>query len=68
MEDFLYYAPTKVVFGKETESKVGELIKEEGAGSVLVVYGGSSAKRSGLLDRVLQVLTLPGSGMSPWEV
>ena len=38
MEDFLYYAPTKVVFGKETESKVGELIKEEGAGSVLVVY------------------------------
>lgn len=39
MEDFLYYAPTKVVFGKETESKVGELIKEEGAGSVLVVYG-----------------------------
>lgn len=60
MEDFLYYAPTKVVFGKETESKVGELIKEEGAGSVLVVYGGSSAKRSGLLDRVFASLDAAG--------
>ena len=29
MEDFLYYEPTKVVFVKETDSIVGELIKEE---------------------------------------
>ena len=66
MEDFLYYAPTKVVFGKETESKVGELIKEEGAGSVLV----EAAAPNGPVcwTEFLQVLTLPGSGMSPWEV
>lgn len=36
MEEFLYYAPTKVVFGKGCESRVGELIKEEGTGSALV--------------------------------
>lgn len=60
MEDFLYYAPTKVVFGKGTESKVGELIREEGASSALVVYGGNSAKRSGLLDRVFESLDAAG--------
>lgn len=60
MEEFLYYAPTKVVFGKGCESRVGELIKEEGAGSALVVYGGSSAKKSGLLDRVFASLEAAG--------
>ncbi len=52
MQDFQYYAPTKVVFGRNMESKAGELIKSYGANKVLVVYGGGSARRSGLLDRV----------------
>ncbi len=60
MQDFLYYAPTKVVFGKNTEAKAGELIKEEGASKVMVVYGGNSAKRSGLLDRVFESLAASG--------
>ena len=29
MNDFNYYAPTKVVFGKGAEQKVGNLIKEQ---------------------------------------
>jgi alcohol dehydrogenase len=60
MYDFMYFAPTKVVFGKKAELKVGDLIKEEGASKAMVVYGGSSAKRSGLLDRVFESLTASG--------
>ena len=62
MQDFLYYAPTKVVFGKNTEAKAGELIKEEGASKVMVVYGGNSAKRSGLSTACLKAL--PQAGLS----
>ena len=29
MENFQYYAPTKVVFGKGTENKAGQLVKEQ---------------------------------------
>ncbi|MBR5509915.1 MAG: iron-containing alcohol dehydrogenase [Lachnospiraceae bacterium] len=52
MVNFEYYAPTQVVFGKDTELQTGKLVKEYGASKVLVHYGGSSAKKSGLLDRV----------------
>lgn len=60
MANFTYYTPTKVVFGRETEGLVGELVKEFGGSRVLVHYGGSSAVRSGLLDRVKQSLDLEG--------
>lgn len=52
MYNFNYYAPTKVVFGKDTEKKCGELVKEQGYKKVLIHYGGGSVKRSGLLDKV----------------
>lgn len=44
MEQFKYYAPTKILFGKNTEAEVGELCKTQGASKVLVHFGGSSAK------------------------
>ena len=50
MKDFIYYAPTRVVFGKSAEEKLPELIKDNGGSRVLVHYGGNSARRSGLLD------------------
>lgn len=50
MDAFNYHAPTKIVFGKNTENKVGQLVKKSGCKKVLVHYGGSSAKKSGLLD------------------
>ena len=56
MLNFQYFTPTKVVFGKEAELKVGSLVKEEGCKKVLVHYGGQSAKKSGLLDRVCEAL------------
>lgn len=60
MQNFTYYAPTQVVFGKNTESQAGELVKKYGGTKVLVHYGGGSVKRSGLLDRVCQSLEEAG--------
>lgn len=60
MDAFNYHAPTKIVFGKNTEKKVGQLVKKTGCKNVLVHYGGSSAKKSGLLDRVFASLTEAG--------
>ena len=60
MENFVYYAPTKVVFGKGTEGKTGKLIKEQGGSKVLVHYGSESARRSGLLDRIFRSLEEEG--------
>ncbi len=50
--DFTYYTPTKVVFGKNAESQVGTLVKQQGCKKVLLHYGSASAKKSGLIDRI----------------
>ncbi len=60
MFGFKYYTPTKVVFGKETEIKVAELIREFGGTKVLIHYGGGSVIRSGLLARVTKCLDEAG--------
>ena len=60
MDQFKYYAPTRILFGKNTEAEVGELCQAQGAGKVLVHFGGSSAQRSGLLDRICQSLQAAG--------
>ena len=52
MDNFTFYSPTKFVFGRDTESQAGELVKAYGGTSVLIHYGGGSAVRSGLIDRV----------------
>ena len=52
MNNFTYYTPTKVVFGRDTDKQVGQLVKEHNCKKVLIHYGGQSAKRSGLLDRI----------------
>lgn len=53
---FEYFSPTRVIFGKETEQQTGKLIREYGGSRVLVLYGGKSAVRSGLLDLVKESL------------
>lgn len=52
MNNFTYYTPTKVVFGKDTQNQVGELVSQMGCKKVLLHYGGQSAKKSGLLDQI----------------
>ena len=60
MKDFVYYAPTEVVFGEHSEERVASLIKKYGGTKVLVHYGGKSAVRSGLLDKICGLLSEGG--------
>ena len=60
MNNFVFYSPTEFVFGKDTEGQVGELSQKYGARKVMIVYGGGSAQRSGLLDRVKASLDKAG--------
>lgn len=60
MENFNYYTPTRMVFGRGTENQTGELVKQQGCRKVLVHYGGNSAKKSGLLDRIFRSLEEAG--------
>lgn len=60
MENFTYCTPTKYVFGRDAESHAAEELKNINVGRVLVVYGGGSVIRSGLLARVISVLDNAG--------
>ncbi len=60
MFDFEYFAPTRVVFGRGVEARTGRLVRELGVRRVLIHYGGQSAVRSGLLDRVAASLDEAG--------
>lgn len=60
MNNFVFYSPTEFVFGKATEMQVGALARKHGARKVMIVYGGGSVVRSGLLDRVKQSLQEAG--------
>ena len=60
MQNFEYYAPTRVVFGRGTEAETGRLVREQGGTKVLIHYGGGSAKRSGLLDAIAASLDAAG--------
>lgn len=60
MIDFTFYSPTEFVFGKNTEEKAGNLAKQYGAGKVLIMYGGASAVKSGLLEKVKNAIAAEG--------
>ena len=60
IKDFNFYTPTRVVFGREAEGKIGQLVKDNGGKRVLLHYGGGSAERSGLLDVVRHQLEQAG--------
>ena len=66
MFDFKYFTPTKVIFGRDTEGRVADLVREFGGKKVLIHYGGGSVIRSGLLDRVKR--TLDEAGISYVEL
>ena len=60
MHDFVYYTPTKIIFGKNTEQQCGGLIKAHKCHKVLIHYGGQSALRSGLVDKIKASLEAEG--------
>ena len=62
IKDFNYYVPTRVVFGRNSEEQLAGLVKAYGGTKVLIHYGGGSARRSGLLDKVSRLLDDAGIG------
>ncbi len=60
MNNFEFYTPTRMIFGKETHRQAGKIIREYGFKKVLLHFGGSSAKKSGLLDNVTADLEAEG--------
>ncbi|MGN0164386.1 MAG: iron-containing alcohol dehydrogenase [Candidatus Ornithomonoglobus sp.] len=56
---FKYFLPVNIIFGSGSVNKVGELTKPYGS-KALIVTGGSSAKKSGLYDRVKDSLNAAG--------
>ncbi len=60
MEQFSCYTPTKVIFGKDTQSQVGEVIKSYGFKKILFHYGSGSIKKSGLYDQIITSLNASG--------
>ncbi len=60
MENFEFVSPTHFVFGQNAEEKVGPMLAERGAKKVLVHFGGQSAIKSGLIDRVCASLGAAG--------
>ena len=60
MFPFKYYTPTRVLFGRDTELKVAEMIRTFGGTKVLIHYGGGSVIRSGLMKRVTATLDAAG--------
>lgn len=60
MENFEFFTPTRMIFGKDTHLQVGTIVKEYGFKKVLVHFGGASARKTGLLDTVLDALKAQG--------
>ena len=54
--NFTYYTPTKVIFGNDAEKNLGDLIKDNNCNKVLVVYGGKSVLKNGVLKKVTDAL------------
>lgn len=71
MDNFTYHTPTKYIFGRNAEDAVATELLALGLTDILVVYGGGSVVRSGLLPRVLDLLDQAGithtelSGIQP---
>ena len=60
MNNFVFYSPTEFVFGKDTEIQTGTLAKKYNARKAMIVYGGGSIIRSGLLQRIEESLQQAG--------
>lgn len=65
MNDFSFYSPTKFVFGRGAEAKVGSLVRAFGGTKVLLHFGGGSVKKNGVYDAVVKALESEGVGYVP---
>lgn len=65
MDNFTFQNPTKIIFGKDAENKVGKEVKKYSK-KILLHYGGGTIKTTGLYDRV--VASLEKAGISYIEL
>lgn len=71
MDNFTFYNPTRIFFGKGEENHVGDRIRRLGSTKVLIHYGNASALKSGLIYRVTSSLeradiaSVPLGGVQP---
>lgn len=56
MHNFIYNTPTKIFFGRDQERNIGKILKEYQAKKILLHYGKSSIKKTGLLSKIQQLL------------
>lgn len=59
MENFTYYNPTRLHFGKDAVSKLGKSAKQYGT-KALLVYGRGSIRDNGIYDQVVDQLSAHG--------
>ena len=60
MNDFTFYSPTKFIFGREAIDALGGELSKRSFRKALIVYGGASAVKSGVLKRVKESLDANG--------
>ena len=65
MKNFNYSIPTKIFFGKNKIKVLAGEIKNYGS-RVLLVYGGGSIKKSGIYDKITEILKT--NDISFWEL
>lgn len=56
MDNFIYNAPTKVFFGRGRENELGDILKSYKIKKIMLHYGHSSIKKSGLYDKIVKIL------------
>ncbi|MCR5834023.1 MAG: iron-containing alcohol dehydrogenase [Selenomonadaceae bacterium] len=66
MHSFEYCCPTEIIFGTDAEKVVGEKIRKYGGKRVMILYGGGSAIKSGLIPKIERLLLT--SGLSALKV
>ena len=72
MQNFMFENPTRIIFGKGSIAKIGAEVKRFG-GRVLMVYGMSSIRTTGIYEQVLNslkeagvdIVELPGVKSNP---
>ncbi len=60
MQNFTQYTPTEILFGRDVEKETGKMAKKWGATKVLIIYGGGSVVKSGLLSSIEKQLDAEG--------
>ncbi len=60
MQNFTFYAPTKIIFGRDTIPQIGEALAADGISRAVLVAGGGSIFKNGVHEAVTESLKKHG--------